>query len=109
MKDWIKTVGWALMTGGLCSPLLRLPDSRPFRVVRCNGRLLVEPIPDQMDPDEPVHFEPGQRVEVRPHAGFSRGSRGEVRYHAPDGKVWVRRDGASSDVYFYPHELEPLE
>lgn len=107
--SWLKTILWVLLTGGVKSKLLRLPEHQPFRVVRCNGRLLVEPIPDQMDPYEPVHFEPGQRVEVRPHAGFSRGSRGEVRYHAPDGKVWVRRDGALSDVYFYTHELEPLE
>lgn len=107
--SWLKTILWVLLTGGVKSKLLRLPEHQPFRVVRAGGRLLVEPIPTQMDPDEPVHFEPGQRVEVRPHAGFSCSSRGEVRYHAPDGKVWVRRDGASSDVYFYPHELEPLE
>ena len=38
-----------------------------------------------------------------------RGARGEVQYHAPDGRVWIRRDGASSDVWYMPHELAAEE
>lgn len=102
----IKTILWIILTGGLRSKLLTLPEHQPFRVVRAGGRLLVEPIPTQMDPDRPVQFKPEDRVVVMPHAGFHRGAHGAVQYHAPDGRVWVRRDGASSDVFYYPHELE---
>lgn len=103
--SWLKTILCGLLTGGIKSKLLRLPEHQPFRVVRAGGRLLVEPIPTQMDPDNPVKYERGQRVVVQPHAGFHRGVRGEVQYHAPDGRVWIRRDGASSDVWYMPHEL----
>ena len=107
--SWLKTILWVLLTGGIKSKLLRLPEHRPFRVVRAGGRLLVEPIPTQMDPDNPVKYERGQRVVVQPHAGFHRGARGEVQYHAPDGRVWIRRDGASFDVWYMPHELAAEE
>lgn len=103
--SWLRTALWVLLTGGLNSRLLRLPEHQPFRVVRAGGRLLIEPIPTQLV-DPPVWYEVGQRVTVMQHAGFHRGAHGEVRYHAPDGRVWVRRDGASSDVFYYPHELE---
>ena len=107
--SWLKTILWVLMTGGIKSQLLRLPEHQPFRVVRAGGRLLVEPIPTQMDPDHPVKYERGQRVVVQPHAGFHRGARGEVQYHASDGRVWIRRDGSSSDVWYMPHELAAEE
>lgn len=55
--------------------------------------------------DVPEVFEPGQRVVVRETAGFSRGAHGVVKYQTPDRKVWVRRDYASSDAFFYPDEL----
>lgn len=103
----LKTILWIILTGGLRSKLLTLPEHQPFRVVRAGGRLLVEPIPTQMDPDNPVHFERGASIVVQPHAGFHKGAKGEVQYHAPDGRVWVRRDGASSDVWYLPHELRP--
>lgn len=103
--SWLKTLVWILLTGGLKSRLLSIPEHQPFRVVKAGGRLLVEPIPTQMDPEQPVHFDVGQRVIVAPHAGFHRGARGAVEFHAPDGRVWVMRDGASSCVFYYPHEL----
>lgn len=103
--SWLKTILWYLLTGGLKSKLLSIPEHQPFRVVKAGGRLLVEPIPTQMDPSDPVHFETGQRIIVAPHAGFHRGARGVVEFHAPDGRVWVLRDGAGSCVFYYPHEL----
>lgn len=106
MGEWLRTLTWLLCTGGLWSPLRKLPENQPFRVVRCGMQLLVEPIPVQHQ-DPPVKFEPGQRVVVLPHAGFHRGAHGEVSYHAPDAKVWVRRDNSGADAYYLPHELRP--
>lgn len=103
--SWLKTILWYLLTGGIRSKLLSIPEHQPFRVVKAGGRLLVEPIPTQMDPGDPVHFDVGQRIIVAPHAGFHRGARGVVEFHAPDGRVWVLRDGAGSCVFYYPHEL----
>lgn len=103
--SWLKTVLWYILTGGFGSKLLTIPESQPFRVVKAGGRLLVEPIPTQMDPDEPEYFGVGQRIIVAPHAGFHKGARGAVEFHASDGRVWVKRDGASSCVFYYPHEL----
>ncbi len=31
--SWLKTILWVLMTGGIKSQLLRLPEHQPFRVV----------------------------------------------------------------------------
>lgn len=54
----------------------------------------------------PVVFKQGDRVKGSPTCGFNQGFRGEVKYIEPNGKLWIRRDGASSDVYYHPHEVE---
>ncbi|MCK9468855.1 MAG: hypothetical protein M0Q49_05510 [Porticoccaceae bacterium] len=106
MMDWLRTVSWLLLTGGLSSPLRAIKEGVPYRVVKAGGRLIIEEIPTQYDVDAVRWFKSGDRVVVLPHAGFHRNACGSVSYHAPDGRVWVRRDGASSDVFFYPHELD---
>lgn len=103
--SWLKTALWYLLTGGFGSKLWSIPEHQPYRVLKAGGRLLVEPIPTQMDPDQPEFFDVGQRVIVAPHAGFHRGARGVVEFHAPDQRVWVLRDGAGSVVWYLPHEL----
>lgn len=51
-------------------------------------------------------FKVGERVRVKADAGFNRGAEGIITYIEPNRrKVWVRRDGASSDVYYSPDEL----
>lgn len=106
MKEWIRTIMWLLLTGGLSSPLRAIRENVPYRMVKVGGRLLVEEVPSQPDVDTVRRFERGDPVRVLPHSGFNCGATGIVSYHAPDGHVWVRRDGATSDVFFYPHELE---
>lgn len=54
----------------------------------------------------PPKFEVGDRVKGSPTCGFHAGFRGEVKYIEPNGRLWVRRDGASSDVYYHNHEVE---
>ena len=45
----------------------------------------------------------GSRIKVV--SRFNVGARGTVTYIEPTGKLWVRRDGASSDVSYYPEEV----
>jgi len=45
----------------------------------------------------------GSRIKVV--SKFNVGARGTVNYIEPTGKLWVRRDGASSDVSYYPTEV----
>jgi hypothetical protein len=45
----------------------------------------------------------GSRIKVV--SKFNVGDRGTVNYIEPSGKLWVRRDGASSDVSYYPEEV----
>lgn len=45
----------------------------------------------------------GGRIKVV--SAFNVGARGTVTYIEPTGKLWVRRDGASSDVSYYPEEV----
>ena len=45
----------------------------------------------------------GSRIKVV--SRFNVGARGTVTYIEPTGKLWVRRDGASSDVSYYPTEV----
>ena len=45
----------------------------------------------------------GSRVKVV--SKFNVGARGTVNYIEPSGKLWVRRDGASSDVFYHPEEV----
>jgi hypothetical protein len=49
----------------------------------------------------------GSRVKVI--AGFNVGALGIVNYIDPTGKFWVRRDGASSDVFYSKKELIGVE
>jgi hypothetical protein len=45
----------------------------------------------------------GGRVKVV--SGFNVGARGTVSYIEPTGRLWVRRDGASTDVFYTPDEV----
>jgi hypothetical protein len=56
------------------------------------------------DPDR--SFRVGGRVKVI--AGFNVGAKGTVNYIEPSGKLWVRRDGASSDVFYMPEEVKVI-
>jgi transcription antitermination factor NusG len=56
------------------------------------------------DPDR--SFRVGGRVKVI--AGFNVGAKGTVNYIEPTGKLWVRRDGASSDVFYMPEEVKVI-
>lgn len=46
----------------------------------------------------------GDRVNVI--AGFNVGAKGVINYIDPTGKIWVRRKGASTDVFYTAEELE---
>lgn len=104
----LRRLWWLLLTGDFRSPLRHIPEGRPFRVIRIGHRFDVQEIPTQVNPSSPKKFAAGARIRVRDTAGFNRGARGTVSYHAPDDRVWVRRDGAGSDCYFHPYELEEL-
>jgi len=105
----LRRLVWLLLTGDFRSPLRHIPECQPFRLIRTGPRFDVQAIPVQVDPLNKKVFAPNTRVRVRVNAGFNRGALGRVAYHAPDNLVWVRRDGASSDVFFYPYELEEVE
>ncbi|URA07179.1 hypothetical protein P9A48_gp71 [Xanthomonas phage Mallos] len=105
----LRRLVWLLLTGDFRSPLRHIPDGQPFRLIRTGPRFDVQAIPTQVDPIKKKFFPPKTRVRVRGDSGFHRGARGTVSYHAPDDRVWVLRDGAGSDVFFYPYELEELE
>lgn len=49
----------------------------------------------------------GSRVRVI--TGFNVGAEGVVNYITPAGKLWVRRDGASSDEFYHLEELGRIE
>lgn len=49
----------------------------------------------------------GSRVKVI--SGFNIGSMATVNYIEPSGKLWVRRDGAGSDVFYHPEEVVEVE
>jgi hypothetical protein len=49
----------------------------------------------------------GSRVKVV--SGFNVGAKGVVNYVDPTGKYWVRRDWASSDVFYHFEELVEIE
>lgn len=48
----------------------------------------------------------GDRVRVRPDAGFARGRVGYVIRVELTGRIWVMLDGAMSRAYFHFGELE---
>lgn len=86
-----------------------MEQSVPYRVVLLHDEVLVERLPDSPSaPDRPGPglLRPGTRVVAAKTAGFHRGAHGTVSYHAPDGRVWVRRDGATDDCYYMAEELE---
>ena len=49
----------------------------------------------------------GSRVKVI--SGFNVGAKGTVSYIEPSGKLWVRRDGANSDVFYHSEEVVGVE
>lgn len=51
-------------------------------------------------------FKRGDRVQANLYAGFHKGAKGVVQYVEPSGKIWVLRDGASSDVFYHSVELD---
>lgn len=57
------------------------------------------------DPSQAIRV--GGRVKVI--AGFNVGALGTVSYIEPTGRLWVRRDGASSDVHYTPDEVIGIE
>lgn len=49
----------------------------------------------------------GDRIKVI--AGFNVGAKATVNYIEPTGKLWVCRDGANSDVFYYPEEVMGID
>ena len=49
----------------------------------------------------------GSRVKVV--SGFNVGAKGTVSYIEPTGRMWVMRDGASTDVFYHPEEVIGVE
>ena len=49
----------------------------------------------------------GSRVKVV--SGFNVGAKGTVSYIEPIGRMWVMRDGASTDVFYHPEEVVRIE
>lgn len=60
-------------------------------------------------PSIKLQFKQGDRIQVKQTAGFHRGALGVVQYVAPDGKIWIRRDNASSDVFYFADELNFID
>ena len=56
---------------------------------------------------EDASIEVGSRIKVI--SGFNVGAKGTVNYIEPTGRMWVRRDGASSDVFYHPEEVKLVE
>ena len=42
-------------------------------------------------------------------SGFNVGAKGTVSYIEPTGRMWVMRDGASTDVFYTPDEVVRIE
>lgn len=55
---------------------------------------------------EPVKYEVGDRIKASSECRFDRNFKGVVKYVEPNGTLWVRRDGASSDVFYHPDEVQ---
>jgi len=56
---------------------------------------------------ESTSIKVGSRVKVV--SGFNVGAKGTVSYIEPTGRMWVRRDGSSSDVFYHPEEVIGVE
>ena len=52
---------------------------------------------------ESTSIKVGSRVKVV--SGFNVGAKGTVSYIEPTGRMWVMRDGASTDVFYHPEEV----
>jgi len=61
--------------------------------------------PKHEPPPAPVYI-PGDRVKASDKCRFHRGFKGVVSYVEPSGRLWVRRDGTSSDCFYDPEEVE---
>jgi hypothetical protein len=85
-----------------------MEEGKPYKIVRHGKKVTLEKIIDSKPILAARRFEKGQRVVAGSGAGFNRGAHGVVMFQEPnlDGKVWVLRDGASCEVFYYPHELE---
>ena len=72
-------------------------------MVRREVKLLKNP------PEPPKVWKRGDRVKGSKTCGFNASMTGTVQYvEMANNHVWVLRDGASSDVFYMPHELDPL-
>lgn len=110
--SWLRTILLLLLTGGVRSPLRVLREGELYHVVRRGGKLHLDRPEQAVEPEHKGRrFRPGQRVVALDHAGFHRGVRGVVVFQEPQGsrvtRVWVLRDGASSEVFYYDYELAP--
>ena len=56
---------------------------------------------------ESTSIKVGSRVKVV--SGFNVGAKGTVSYIEPTGRMWVMRDGASTDVFYHPEEVIGVE
>ena len=56
---------------------------------------------------ESTSIKVGSRVKVV--SGFNVGAKGTVSYIEPTGRMWVMRDGASTDVFYTPDEVVRIE
>ena len=54
-----------------------------------------------------VSIKVGSRIKVI--SGFNVSAKGTVKYIEPSGRLWVLRDGASSDVFYHADEVVGVE
>ena len=72
------------------------------RLAQINNQLVDSEIKDHFGVEE-TSIKIGSRIKVI--SGFNVGAKGTVSYIEPSGKLWVRRDRASSDVFYHPEEV----
>lgn len=61
-----------------------------------------------LTPTPPVReaFAVGDRVKGNSRCRFNQAMHGVVKYIEPSGRLWVLRDGADSDCYYFEKELD---
>lgn len=111
METFKKRLTWLvlfLFTGGTKSPLRIMDEGKPYRIIRHGRQVTLEKIAAAPPVPRGRRFSKGVRVVASSHAGFHTGAHGFVIFQEPNtiGRVWVLRDGAQSEVFYYPHELE---
>lgn len=111
METFKKRLTWLvlfLFTGGTKSPLRIMDEGKPYRIIRHGRKVTLEKIAAAPPVARGRRFSKGVRVVVSTHAGFNTGAHGFVIFQEPNtiGRVWVLRDGAQTEVFYYPHELE---